>query len=38
MERIVEQATYKKLKAGLVDDRKARKETRGSQAWWPDDL
>jgi len=38
LERIVEPATYQKLKAGLVDDRKARQETRGSQAWWPDDF
>jgi len=38
LERIVEPATYQKLKAQLVDDRKARQETRGSQAWWPDDF
>lgn len=38
MEAVLEPATYQKIKAQMVDDRKVRETTRSSQAFFPDDF
>ncbi len=38
MEQILEPATYQKIKAEMVDDRKVREASRTSQAFFPDDV
>jgi conjugal transfer pilus assembly protein TraE len=38
MEQVIEPATYQRIKAQLVDARKAREATRSSQAFFPDDV
>lgn len=38
MEAVLEPATYQKIKAQMVDDRKTRETTRSSQAFFPEDF
>jgi hypothetical protein len=38
MEQVIDPATYQKIKADLVDQRKTREVTRSSQAFFPDDF
>ena len=38
MEQVLEPATYQKIKADLVDERKTRETTRTSQAFFPEDF
>jgi conjugal transfer pilus assembly protein TraE len=38
MEEVLEPATYQKIKAQMVDDRKTRETTRSSQAFFPEDF
>lgn len=38
MEQVLEPATYQKIKADLVDDRRTRETTRTSQAFFPEDF
>jgi hypothetical protein len=38
MEQVIDPATYQKIKAELVDQRKTREATRASQAFFPDDF